>query len=122
MKYYTKDYMRYYLIKLINTREFILKLTDKDVKSTEFQPYHGSSIKRIELTQSGLDKLFSLPSLHGTPKSSDLVFMVNELSDEYVNRLISTEEVIMKRAEHRIAELSRLLPSLSEATAGYIEL
>ena len=114
--------MKYYLIKLINTREFILKLTDKDVKVIEFQPYHGSSIERIELTQSGLDKLFSLPSMHGIPKSNDLVFMVNELSDEYVNRLISTEEVIMKRAEHRIAELSRLLPSLSEATAGYIEL
>ena len=122
MKYYAKDYMKYYLIKLINTRELIIQLSDKDVKSTEFQPYHGSSINRIELTQSGLDKLFSLPSLHGTPKSNDLVFMVNELSDEYVNRLISTEEVIMKRAEHRIAELSRLLPSLSEATAGYIEL
>ena len=114
--------MKYYLIKLINTREFIIQLSDKDITSTEFQTYHGSGITRTVLTQSGLDKLFSLPSLHGTPKSSDLVFMVNELSDEYVNRLISTEEVIMKRAEHRIAELSRLLPSLSEATAGYIEL
>ena len=114
--------MKYYIIKLTNGKEFIIQLSDKDIKSTEFQPYHGSAINRTVLTQSGLDKLFSLPSLHGTPKSSYLVFMVNELSDEYVNRLISTEEVIMKRAEHRIAELSRLLPSLSDATAGYIEL
>ena len=114
--------MKYYIIKLTNGREFILRLTDKDVESTEFQTYHGSGITRTVLTQSGLDKLFSIPSLHGTPKSSDFVFMVNELSDDTVNWMISKEENIIKQSEHRIAELSRLLPSLSEATAGYIEL
>ena len=112
----------YYLIKLINTREFILKLSDKDVRLAEFQPYHGSSINRIELTQSGLDKLFSIPSLHGTPKSNDLVFTIIELSDEYVNWMISNEENNIKKSEQQIAKLSRLFPSLSESTTGYLEL
>lgn len=114
--------MKYYIIKFTNGRKFIIQLSDKDVKATEFQPYHGSSIKRTVLTQSGLDKLFSIPSLHGTPKSNDLVFAIIELSDEYVNWMISNEENNIKKSEQRIAKLFRLLPSLSESTTGYLEL
>ena len=114
--------MKYYIIKLMNGREFIIQLSDKDITSTEFQTYHGSGINRTVLTQSGLDKLFSIPSLHGTPKSNDLVFTIIELSDEYVNSMISNEENNIKKSEQQIAKLSRLFPSLSESTTGYLEL
>ena len=114
--------MKYYIIKLMNGREFIIQLSDKDITSTEFQTYHGSGITRTVLTQSGLDKFFSLPSLHDTPNSNDLVFTIIELSDEYVNWMISNEENTIRQSEQRIAKLSRLLPSLSESTTGYLEL
>ena len=118
----------YYLIKLTGGKEIIMDLDDsKDVESVEFQPYHGSEIIRTVLTQSGLDKVFSIPSLKDSTKSQELIYVVVHLSEENINKLISVEEDHIKQSEQRIAKLVTLLPSakgkvLNRNAPEYLEL
>lgn len=94
----------------------------KDVESVEFQPYHGSEIIRTVLTQSGLDKVFSIPSLKDSTKSQELIYVVVHLSEENINKLISVEEDYIKQSEQRIAKLVTLLPSANRNAPEYLEL
>ena len=112
----------YYLIKLTGGKEIIMDLDDSDVESVEYQPYHGSEIIRTVLTQSGLDKVFSIPSLKDSTKSQELIYVVVHLSEENINKLISVEEDYIKQSEQRIAKLVTLLPSAKGNAPEYLEL
>ena len=113
----------YYLIKLTGGKEIIMDLDDsKDVESVEYQPYHGSEIIRTVLTQSGLDKVFSIPSLKDSTKSQELIYVVVHLSEENINKLISVEEDYIKQSEQRISKLVTLLPSAKGNAPEYLEL
>ena len=112
-----------YLIKLTGGKEIIMDLDDsKDVESVEYQPYHGSEIIRTVLTQSGLDKVFSIPSLKDSTKSQELIYVVVHLSEENINKLISVEEDYIKQSEQRIAKLVTLLDSAKGNAPEYLEL
>ena len=112
----------YYLIKLTGGKEIIMDLDGSDVESVEFQPYHGSEIIRTVLTQSGLDKVFSIPSLKDSTKSQELIYVVVHLSEENINKLISVEEDYIKQSEQRISKLVTLLLSAKGNAPEYLEL
>ena len=110
--------MKKYLIRLVGGQEYILPLDDTDVKEVSYFNYHGSELSHIELTESGLEKLFSIPDMKDKVMSQHLISTVTEMSTRYLDILISIEESRIKECEQRISKLAMV----SGLESGHITL
>lgn len=107
-----------YLIRLVGGQEYILPLDETDVKEVSYFNYHGSEMSHIELTKSGLEKLFSIPDMKDKVMSPHLISTVTELSTRYIDTLISIEESRIKACEQMISKLTMV----SDLESGFIKL